>query len=311
MKKQILILEEIGVARADFMELFVKAKLPLALVWSEKEVKSKNNIVGLITAKTAINKAMINKYPELKFIAVAFTGYDKVDLIACRKKNIAVYNVPEYATDSVAELTLGLAISLLRRIPAEDKIAKQGGWDFGAPGNDLKEKTVGIIGTGAIGLKTAELFKAFGCRLIGWSRTPKDRFKQLGGVYIKDLIKLLSMADIVSLHLPLSKETAGFFGAKEIVAMKKSAYLINTARGAIINQPVLVRALKNKAIAGVALDVFAEEPLAKNDPLRKLSNVILTPHIAFKTAEALNRRAQITVDNIKNFFNNKKENRVA
>lgn len=305
---QILILEDLGTPQVVFENKAAATGLNHQIIWEENQAQS-DKVEIIVNVKKKIDAALIQQYPHLKMIGVAFTGYDSVDLEVCNKKGIAVYNVPVYSTDSVAELAVGLAISLLREIPRGNHQIRQNQWDL-RPGFDLKGKTVGILGTGTIGLATARLFKAFGCQLIAWSRTEKEEFKQLGGRYIKDKIEFFAQADIVSLHVPSNSHTAGTVGAAELKAMKKSAYLINTARGPIIDENALYEILKNEEIAGAALDVFAVEPIPENHPFLSLNNTILTPHVAYKTEEALERRAEVTIQNILDFLNSKTGNKV-
>lgn len=306
MKKEILILEKLGIPDTE-VEKMAK-NLNYDLVWNPDKATA-NAVEVIITIKKEVDREIVERYSNLKMIAVAFTGYDAVDMVVCRKKNIAVYNVPAYATNSVAELAVGLSISLLREIPKADQFVKNKTWDL-KPGMDLADKTIGIIGTGTIGIATAKLFKAFGCHLIGWSKSVKDGFKNLGGTYVDDIKHVFSQADIISVHLPLNPHTRGLIGQDELSVMKKSAFIINTARGPILNESDLIKILKDKKIAGAALDVFDTEPIQPDNELVHLKNVILTPHIAYKTEEALQRRAQVTLDNIKDFKEEKKGNRV-
>lgn len=306
MKKQILLLEKLGIPDAEVAK---KAKhLDYELIWDVDKANSEA-VEIIITIKKEVGRKIIEKYPNLKMIAVAFTGYDAVDLDACREKDIAVYNVPAYATNSVAELAVGLSISLLREIPKGDQLVKNKKWDL-KPGLDLADKTIGIVGTGTIGIATAKLFKAFGCNLIGWSKSVKKEFQDLGGTYVDDIKQLFSEADIISVHLPLTKETRGSIGYDELSAMKNSGFIINTARGPIIHEFDLIQILKEQKIAGAALDVFDTEPIEPDNELIQLKNVILTPHIAYKTKEALQRRAQVTMNNIQDFLEGKETNRV-
>ena len=242
-------------------------------------------------------------------IAVAFTGYDSVDMEYCQEQGIAVYNVPKYSTNSVVELTIGLTIAVLREITYGNNIIRNDKWSF-KPGIELFEKTVGIVGTGEIGVATAKIFKAFGCEVVGWSRSENEAFMELGGRYIVDKQTFFATADIVSIHLPLNKDTKGIIGKEELSAMKPTAIIINTARGAIINESDLIAVLEQKQIAGAGLDVFEKEPIDSNNSLLQLENVVLTPHVAYRTEEALNRRMNVTVKNIENFVADKKDNRV-
>ena len=308
-KPQILILEEQGISRSDFEEIFNKEDLAFEIVWFDSESILNNNLQGIITVKTKVNNQMLLKYPNVKFVAVAFTGYDCVDLDLCKQKDIAVFNVPAYSTNSVAELAVALTISILREIPKADKILRKGQWMLESPGIELAGKTVGILGTGSIGIKTAQIFKAIGCNVIGYSRTERDNFKEIGK-YIASMSELFTMADIISIHVPLNSETKGLVSYKEIAAMKKTAFIVNTARGPIVDEKELINALKNKRIAGAGIDVFETEPTNADNELLKLQNTIVTPHIAFKTIEALNRRADVTINNIKCYIEGKDINRV-
>tara|TARA_R110001583_G_scaffold163880_2_gene316346 strand:- start:657 stop:1583 length:927 start_codon:yes stop_codon:yes gene_type:complete len=305
-KKQILVLEDLGIPMVNFEEIITKSGLTFDFVQDDSDSA---NIEGIITVKTNVDQQLIEKYPNLKFIAVAFTGYDCVDLNICNQKNISVFNVPAYSTNSVAELAVGLAISLLREIPKATNIVQTGKWDL-KPGFELSDKKIGILGTGEIGITTAKYFKTFGCEIIGWSRSERDEFKKYG-TYTNDLIEFFSSVDIVSIHLPLNEITKGMVAHKELSSMKSNAYIINVARGPIINKNDLYTILKEENIAGAAIDVFDQEPLEASSPFLQLSNILLTPHIAYKTVEALNRRAQITLVNIVHFVNGKPINVVS
>jgi phosphoglycerate dehydrogenase-like enzyme len=304
-QKQILILEDLGIPMDNFEKITSQSELAYDFVHDDL---ISANIEGIITVKTTVDQQLIEKYPNLKFIAVAFTGYDCVDLDICKKKNISVFNVPAYSTNSVAELAVGLAISLLREIPKATNIVQSGKWNLN-PGFELSGKKIGILGTGEIGTTTAKYFKTFGCEIIGWSRSEREEFKKYG-TYTNDLIELFSNADIVSIHLPLNEITKGMVGEKELSSMKSNAYIINAARGPIIDKNALYKVLNKEKIAGAAIDVFDQEPLETDNPFLQLSNIILTPHIAYKTVEALNRRAQITIDNIVHFAKGKPLNLV-
>lgn len=308
MEKQLLFLEDIGVAQKEIEAQVRKNNIPFQIIRDTKNA-DKNAVEAIVTVKETVDKQMIDQYPHLKVIAVAFTGYDHVDLKACRNKNIAVYNVPAYATNSVVELTVGLTIGLLRQIPFAHNTVMNKKWNLN-PGNDLSGKTVGIAGTGKIGIAAAKVFNVFGCNLLGWSRTQKEAFTELGGQYVSNLQELCAQSDIVSIHLPLNDQTKGMVGQKELSAMNDHAFLVNTARGPIVDESALFQVLKEQQIAGAGIDVFDQEPLPADHPFRRLDNVILTPHIAYKTEEALIRRAEVTFSNIRHFLDNNNKNRV-
>lgn len=307
-KKQILIIEDLGISVKDLENKFEDTRMDYSLVWDMEKADSEAVRV-LVNVKKKVDAELINQFPNLKMIAVAFTGYDSVDLDACKDNGIVVYNVPDYSTHSVAELVIGLAIGLLREIPKADELVRQNKW-FMPAGRELHGKTVGILGTGKIGLATTRIFKAMGCKLIAWSRSENELFTNLGGKYVFDKQKFFAQADIVSVHVPYNIYTHGLVGKEELKSMKKDAYLINTARGPIVDEDALIQALKNKEIAGAGLDVFSEEPIPHDHALKSLDNVILTPHIAYKTEEALQRRADVTLQNIQDFLDGKTWNKV-
>jgi len=240
----------------------------------------------------------VNALPDLKMVAVAFTGVDHVAVQACRNRGIAVCNASGYSTINVAELTIGLMIDVLRNVTRLDPVTRNGGTKEGFVGFDLSGKTVGIIGTGAIGQRVASLLKGFDCTILGYNKGRQPADDSLGILYTS-MEELLMKSDIVTLHCPLNKMTRGLLGEEEFSLMKNSAYIINCARGPIINTEALVSALKNGDIAGAGIDVFdSEPPLDLENRLLKMENTVVTPHIAFATKEAFIRRADIVADNI-------------
>ena len=307
-QKQILLIEELGTPKAQFEKNVKQSKLNYEIIW-EESAATKERVEVLVMVKRKLDKDYLQQFPNLKMIAVAFTGYDAVDIDYCHQQGIAIYNVPSYSTNSVVELAIGLTIAVLRDIGIGNTLIRNQGWAL-KPGIELHGKTVGILGTGEIGIATAKVFKALGCKLIGWSRSENEAFKALGGEYISDKQALFAAADIVSVHLPLNKHTEGIVGKEELTAMKQTAILINTARGPIVNEADLINALEQKDIAGAGIDVYAQEPINHDNKLLQFNNVVLTPHVAFKTEEALIRRMEITVKNITDFNKGAKDNRV-
>lgn len=307
-QKQILILDDLLTPHKDFENSATESNLDYEIIWDEK-VATPAKVEVIVTVLKKLGKEYLQQFTNLKMIAVAFTGYDSVDMDYCQEHGIAVYNVPKYSTNSVVELSIGLTIAVLREITYGNNSIRNEKWSF-KPGIELYGKTVGIMGTGEIGVATAKIYKAFGCEIIGWSRSENEAFEALGGKYIADKQTFFAAADIVSVHLPLNSETKGVIGKKELKAMKPTAILINTARGAIVNEAELIAALEQKEIAGAGLDVFEKEPIESNNKLLKLNNVVLTPHVAYRTEEALNRRMEVTVKNISDFREEKMGNRV-
>ena len=173
---------------------------------AEAQSSLRNAARAIVTVNAPVNAAILAQYPRAKVLAVAFTGYGVHDLDACREASVVVSNVPDYSSDSVAEMALALTLSVYRKIPAGDRLVKQMGWGLSPPGTELRGKTVGIAGTGTIGLRAARLFKAFGCRLIGWSRSINPQFVALGGTYV-DRAVFWSTADVVSIHIANNAET--------------------------------------------------------------------------------------------------------
>ncbi|MEA3285113.1 MAG: 2-hydroxyacid dehydrogenase [Synergistota bacterium] len=251
-----------------------------------------------IIANMPLSGEVIAGADSLKMISVAFTGYDHVDMKVCMERGIAVSNCAGYSTDSVAELALGLSIAVCRNILPCDRAVRDGATKVGLLGNEIAGKTVGIVGTGAIGCKVAKIFRVLGCSVLAYSRTERDELKELGVSYVT-LEELMVSSDIVSVHVPCNDETVGLIGEEKLAMMKPSAILINTARGPIVDNDRLAEALTSGGLSGAGIDVFdMESPIPKNYPLLKAPNCVLTPHVAFATPEALEKRAVMAFDNI-------------
>lgn len=236
------------------------------------------DVDGLIVrGRTKVTKDVINSAKNLKVIARSGTGLDNIDLAVAKEKNISVVNAPGANAESVAEHTIGFMLALARNLVPTVTTLTSGVWaksDF--RGMELMGKTLGIIGMGHIGKRVAELGRAFGMHILEYVR---------GGA----LSDILTNSDFVSLHLPLTDLTRGLMGAREFSEMKKTAFFINTSRGAIVDETALVSALKSGTIAGAALDVYAIEPLPPESELLKLPNVLVTPHVAAVSREGENR----------------------
>ena len=234
----------------------------------------------------------------LKMIAVAFTGIDHVALDACRERGIEVRNCAGYSDVSVAELTLGLAIDVLRKVAEGNTAVRAGQTSAGLMGREICGKTVGIVGTGHIGVAAGKLFRAFGARVLGYARHEHPEAVE-AGIEMVGLDELLAQSDIVSLHLPLNDSTRKSFGAQQIAQMKDGTVFINCARGAIVDNDALADALSAGKIAGAGIDVFdMEPPIPASYALTQAKNCIFTPHVAFLTEEAMQRRAKIEFDNV-------------
>lgn len=266
----------------------------------------KDSDVAIITNNKFSKNVIENT--NLKLIDVAFTGFNHVDIEACNEKNIIVENASGYSDDSVAELVLGLTISLMRKFNENRKNMYEDE-PFNLIGQIIKGKTVGVVGTGKIGIRVIELFKAFGANILAYSRSEKDEVKNLGAKYVS-LDELLKNSDIVTIHLPQNKETCGFIGKNELDLMKDKAILINCARGPIVDNDYLAKLLnEDKLRAGI--DVFdMEPPIDKNYPLRNAKNTVLTNHVGFLTQEAMDIRCEIVFDNLYKFLDGKIVNKV-
>ena len=248
-------------------------------------------------------REVLEKCENVKMLAVAFTGLDHVDLKYCEERGIKVQNCAGYATTAVAELTFGLLLDLCRNIGKCDTAARNGGTKAGLIGFELEGRTMGIVGTGAIGARVAKLAAAFGMDVIAYSRTPG----KVAGVRYVSLEELLAQADVVSLHVPLTDETRGMIGAEELALMKETAVLVNTARGPVVDTKALADALNSSRIAGAAIDVFDKEPpLDADEPLINAKNTVVTPHVAFATDESMIKRAEIEFRNIAEFIKDKR-----
>jgi len=262
----------------------------------------------MILANMPMPEAVLNACSQLKFVDIAFTGVDHVAMDVLHRRKIVVSNASGYATESVAELTLALALSLLRNIPQVEQRCRDGQTKAGLVGNELKGKTVGIVGLGKIGLRSAELFHAFGCKLVASSRSVHadcpSFIDQVG------LDALLRSSDIVVLHCPLTASTKGLIDKDALAKMKRTAFLINVARGQVVVARDLYDALEAGQIAGSGLDVFDKEPPLTDEILLKARNTIVTPHVAFATAESMSLRAKMVFDNLQAFLDGKPVNLV-
>ncbi len=284
-------------------------KIPIPQTKLRSKIKEIDGLICFPYDK--INKQVIDLAKNLKVISTYSVGFDHIDTKYAKKKKIRVGYTPEVLTDATADLTFTLLLDLLRRVSEGDRTIRDGKWRviYGAHdyvGLDLQGKTLGILGLGRIGETLAKRAKVFDMKLIYHNRkhVSKTKEKTLGVKYVS-FEKLITQSDIVSIHVPHTKETDQMFNMKIFRKMKKSAFLINTSRGKIVNEKDLVIALKKKMIAGAGLDVFETEPISKKHPLVKLQNVVLTPHIASSTKETRIKMAEITVKNLNLGMNGK------
>ncbi|MGB8452908.1 MAG: 2-hydroxyacid dehydrogenase [Anaerocolumna sp.] len=263
----------------------------------------------VMIANMPLKGEVISNCKNLKFIDVAFTGVDHVDLETAKSMGAAVSNASGYSNESVAELAMGMILSLLRNVPQVEKRCRDGKTKDGLVGRELAGKTVGVVGTGAIGSRTAELCNAFGCKILAYDLYPKKNPPEyINYVSLEDL---LSNSDIISLHCPLTDESRHLINQERIALMKPTAILINAARGPVVDSDALAEALNSDKIAGAGIDVFEiEPPLNMDHPLLHSKNTIVTPHIAFASEESMKLRAKIVFENIEKWMKNEQVNTI-
>jgi phosphoglycerate dehydrogenase-like enzyme len=251
-----------------------------------------------VRAYTSLDDEAFAAAPRLKLVSILGTGTDNVDLGAAKRRGITVTNTPGVGAPSVAELTFGLILAVTRAIPLSDGRLRAGTWQH-VEGPELEGKTLGLLGLGAIGERVARLGRGFGMRVIAWSFAHDAARAERLGVELVERDDVFRGADVVSVHLRNTPEVRGLVGARELALMQPGAYLINTARGALVDQEALAAALQAGRLAGAGLDVYVEEPLPPDrNPFRDLPNVVLTPHLGAVTREANARSRAMPVDNI-------------
>ncbi|CDF77834.1 D-3-phosphoglycerate dehydrogenase [Formosa agariphila KMM 3901] len=271
-------------------------------------VKAIGDAEAVITNKVPIQKAVLDQLPQLKYIGVTATGYNIIDIEAAKNQDVTVTNVPAYSTASVAQFTMALLLELCHHVGDHSTAVHSGQWqnskDFtfwNSPLIELEGKTMGIIGFGQIGKATAALAQAFGLNILVFNRTVYPEYETETCRFV-ELNELLKTSDVVSLHCPMTDDTAGLIDAETISKMKSSAFIINTSRGGLVVEADLAEALNSDKIAGAAVDVVSAEPIAKDNPLLGAKNCIITPHIAWAPLEARTRCMQIAVNNVEAFL---------
>lgn len=268
---------------------------------------------ALIINKTVITADMIDQMPELKYIGLQSTGYNVVDCAYAKKKGIVVSNIPAYSTNAVAQLVFAFILQITNKVTLHSDAVHSGEWctcpDFcfwKAPLTELDGKTIGILGFGSIGQRVAKIADAFGMHII--AHTPHPKSKEFPDVRFTDLDTLLKESDIVTCHCPLTQQTEGIINKDALSLMKKSAILINTSRGPVIDDKALTDALNNGQIRGAGLDVLRVEPPTEDNPLLTAKNCYITPHIAWAGYETRVRLLSILEDNLKAFVSGNPQN---
>jgi len=302
-KPKVLITEAMPLIEEERKILSKHADVRLAKSLNEDELAEEVKDVDVIMVVYAkITEKIINSAAKLRGIVRYGIGVDNIDLKATSKRRIPVANVPDYCIGTVADHAFALILALNRKLLLADRILRSGEyglWTSPSPklmGVDLEGKVLGLVGVGKIGSAVAARAKGFGMKVVAFDPyIPKEIAEKIG-VELVDLETLLKNADFISIHAPLTPETRGIIGEKELRMMKRTAYIINTARGPIIQEKALYKALKNGWIAGAGLDVYEKEPPDLDNPLFKLENVILTPHIAYYTKEAIWRLEMSAVE---------------
>ncbi len=270
----------------------------------------------VLTNKVPIKEELLEACPNIKYIGTLSTGYNIIDLDACRTRGIPVCNVPSYSTSAVAQFTMALLLEVCHHVGEHNNIVHSGGWErsvdfcfWNYPLIELSSKTIGIIGFGKIGQEVAKLAAAFGMKVLAYSRTEYEEGRKLAE-YV-DLDTLLASSDIVSLHCPLFPETRGIINNEKIAKMKDGAILLNTSRGPLIVEEDVANALNSDKLYYYATDVASREPIRSDNPLLKAKNCIITPHIAWAAKETRERLVGIVYENLKAYTEGKVQNNVA
>lgn len=310
---KLVILEPLGIPQEKLVSMVEKAvagRMEIVAYDSCAEdvptlIERSKDADAVVLSNFKYPQEVMEACPNLKLVCVAFTGVDHVDVAYCKEKGITVCNCAGYSTVAVADLVFGLAIALARNLIPCNEAVRKNGTKNGLVGFELEGKKFGVVGTGAIGLRVARIAQAFGCEVYAYSRTQKT----VEGITYVDLDTLLSTCDIVSLHVPQNSETVGLINAERLALMKPEAFLINTARGPVVDSKALAEALKAGKLAGAGVDVFEMEPPVPTDyPLFGAPNLIATPHVAFASAQAMQKRAVIVCENLDAWLNNAPKN---
>jgi glyoxylate reductase len=259
---------------------------------------------GVVVWQDKVDGEFLDHAPKLKVIAQRAIGFDLIDAEECARRGVRVSNAPSGVDDSTADFAMALMLASARQLIDAVNTTMNGGWQRFGPmespylGHDVYENTLGIVGLGRIGSKVARRARGFDMKILYYDivRNPKE--KELGAEFIPDLHKMLGMADYVTVHVPLNEETRHLIGARELAAMKPSAILINTARGGLVDPKALYDALKSKRIHAAAIDVTEVEPIAPDDPLLTLDNIIIAPHIAGASALSRLKMDMLAAENV-------------
>lgn len=285
-----------------FEEVFKEEEIeviinPFGRVLTEEEMKELvKDVDGLIVGIDPVTSEVLQNANKLRVISKYGVGIDNIDLEEAKRRNIVVTNTPGANSNAVAELTVGLIINVLRKINLSDKRTREGNWDRFI-GNELSEKTLGVIGTGSIGKRVVELLRGFNLKVLCFDKYPDYEWALREKVFYVTLQELLEKSDVITIHVPLTNETYHMISGRELSMLKRNAVIINTSRGGIVDEEALYKFLKEGRILGAGLDVFEKEPPV-DSPLLKLDNVVVTSHIGAHTEEAVINMARIAVENL-------------
>ncbi|MGN1443994.1 MAG: D-2-hydroxyacid dehydrogenase [Acutalibacteraceae bacterium] len=278
---------------------------------SDKVIERSLDADILVTNKVPIDRVLIEKLPNLKFIAVLATGFNIIDCEAAKEHGIVVSNIPAYSTDGVAQLVFAFLLELTNQVGLHSKSVNDGEWSrspyfcyWKTPLVELRGKVFGIVGFGKIGSAVAEIANAFGMKVKAYSPHTRE-YSGFGKVDFVSLDEVIETSDVISLHCPLTSETNGLINAQFLSRMKKTAYLINTSRGPVVNEADLRNALDTGLIAGAGVDVLSTEPPKEDNPLIGAKNCFITPHIAWASLEARTRLMNIFKENVEGFVSGK------
>jgi len=288
-------------------------------VWSEyspppkqtiiKKVKDTDALVSLLSDK--IDSEVFDAAPKLKIVAQIAVGFDNIDVKEATKRGIYVTNTPEVLTDTTADFAWALLMAVARRIVEADKYVRNGQWKVSwhptmMQGRDVYNATIGIVGAGRIGYAVAKRATGFGMKILYYDVIPRPEMEKEFGAKKVDMDTIFRESDFVSVHVPLMKETYHLVNEEKLELMKKTAYLINNSRGPVVDEKALYQALKEGRIAGAGLDVFEQEPTPVDNPLLKLDNVVVAPHISSASYETRSKMAEMVAENLVAFFEGRK-----
>lgn len=310
---KLVIIEPLGVAKDTLLSMAENALADkMEIVYYDTRTTDTKELIErgkdadvIVEANLPLSAEVIRGFEKCRLLSVAFTGIDHVDVQQCREQGIMICNCSGYSNAAVTDLVFGMLISLYRNIGPCDQAVREGRTKDGLVGFELEGKKFGIVGTGAIGMNVAKVAQAFGCEVYAYSRTVKENT----GIQYVSLEKLMAECDIISLHVPSNAQTKHMINRENIALMKKNAVLINLARGPVLDSQALADALNEERIAGACIDVFeTEPPIPADHPLLNSKHTLLTPHVAFATREALEKRAVIVFDNVVKFLEGTPQN---